>query len=246
MAVFRHTHVTNAVYGATMDQMNRFAVYYAPRPGEFATVTAALLGWDNTQGRSVPLSNLTGLPAPLADLTTDPRKYGFHGTIRAPFRPALGCTTDDVADAVRAVSCQFPPAVCTGLQLVNLHGFLALVPMGDTSALNNLAAEVVRATNHLRAPLTPAEIARRRPDSLTPEERDLLDRWGYPFVMGAFQFHLTLTNRLSDSQVAQVAPILSSYLGPSLPEPFVVEDLCLFGEDGKGRFHLLHRFALSG
>jgi hypothetical protein len=32
-----------------------------------------------------------------------------------------------------------------------------------------------------------------------------------------------------------------------LPMPFVIEDLCLFGEEAKsGMFRLLHRYRLSG
>ena len=39
---------------------------------------------------------------------------------------------------------------------------------------------------------------------------------------------------------------LQEHLSPVLPHPFVIEDLCLLGEEMDGRFHLLHRAALSG
>ena len=89
-----------------------------------------------------------------------------------------------------------------------------------------------------------AEIARRRPDWLSTRQRDLLDRWGYPHVMEEFRFHLTLTDRLDEPEPVRAA--LADYFAPVLPRPFVIEDLCLFGEDQSGRFHLLHRYALSG
>ena len=75
-----------------MDQMKRFAIYYAPRGGAFADAAAAWLGWDLTRGRAVAQPDLPGLvdlPG-LADLTAEPRKYGFHGTIKPPFRLAGG------------------------------------------------------------------------------------------------------------------------------------------------------------
>ncbi|MDO9639222.1 MAG: DUF1045 domain-containing protein [Pseudotabrizicola sp.] len=246
MTFSRHTHVTNPAYAATMDQMKRFAVYYAPRPGAFADATAALLGWDNARACPVPQPDLPGLPAPLTSLTSDPRKYGFHGTLRAPFRPAASLGMEDVADAVRTLSRELAPVSCDGLRVENLHGFLALTPSGDLSPLNTFAATIVRATNPLRAPLNAEERARRRPETLTPRQLALLDHWGYPHVLEEFHFHLTLTNRLTDAQAARTAPVLSAHLAPILPKPFTIEDLCLFGEDAAGRFHLLHRFPLSG
>lgn len=226
--------------------MKRFAVYYAPRQGEFASRTAAWLGWDAASGREVAQPVLPGLPRPAADLTRDPRKYGFHGTIRAPFRLGEGVGPDDAVAAVEALAARLAPVTCDGLRMVDLHGFLALIPEGCDEALQALAAAVVEGTNHLRAPLTEAEIARRKPEQLSSRQRELLDRWGYPYVMEEFQFHLTLTDRLPGDQRAPVMAALQDHLSPVLPRPFIVEDLCLFGENTEGRFHLLHRAALSG
>lgn len=229
-----------------MDEMKRYAVYYAPRPGGFADRAAGWLGWDAVSGAAQVQPDLPGLPRALADLTRDPRKYGFHGTIRAPFRPGPGLTGADVALAVAALAARLAPVVCDGLRLENLDGFLALTPLGCEAALLDLAAAVVEGTDPLRATLTPEEVARRRPESLSSRQRALLDRWGYPFVMEEFRFHLTLTDRLPAAEADTVAGLLSAHFAPVLPVPFLIEDLCLFGEDVSGRFHLLHRYALTG
>ena len=105
---------------------------------------------------------------------------------------------------------------------------------------------MVRATDPLRAPLSAAEIARRRPDRLTKRQRRLLNRWGYPFVMQEFRFHMTLTDRLPPDQTAGMLHRLGAHVAPVLPRPLRIDDLCLFGEDAGGRFHLMHRFALAG
>lgn len=228
-----------------MDQMKRLAVYYAPRPGAFADRAAAWLGWDPTLGHASPQPDLPGIPFP-AILTAEARRYGFHGTLRAPFRLAEGVSTDAARDAVSALAARLAPVVSDGLALENLQGFLALTPQGCEAALLDLGAAVVEGTNALRAPLSPAERARRRPESLTPRQRELLDLWGYPFVMEEFRFHLTLTDRLPDGEVAGVRAALAAHFAPVLPRPFVIEDLCLFGEDGEGRFHLMDRYALTG
>ncbi len=229
-----------------MDQMKRFAVYHAPRPGRLAEAAAQWLGWDPARGVALPQPDLPGLPMPAAALTADPRRYGFHGTIRAPFRLAEGVTPEDAAATVAELAARLPAARCDGLALENLDGFLALTPTGDTAGLLARAAAVVEATDPRRAPLTEAEIARRRPETLSPRQRELLARWGYPHVMEAFRFHLTLTDRLPPERAGAVAAVLERHFAPLLPRPFMVEDLCLFGEDAAGRFHLLHRYALTG
>jgi hypothetical protein len=145
---------------------------------------------------------------------------------------------------VADLAARLPPVACEGLELENLQGFLALTPLGCEAALLELGAAVVEGTNPLRAPLTEAEIARRRPISLSPRQRELWTAGAIPYVMEEFRFHLTLTDRLPDPGPTLAA--LSAHFAPVLPRPFVIEDLCLFGEDRAGRFHLLHRYALTG
>lgn len=227
-----------------MTKFTRYAVYYAPEPGAFADRMAAWLGWDLAAGQARAQPDLPGLPRPAAELTRAPGKYGFHGTIRAPFRPL--CDEAALIAALDGCAAGLAPVRCDGLGLRDLHGFLALMPEGCDAALRALGEAVMRATDPLRAPLTEAEIARRRPDTLTPRQRELLDRWGYPFVMEEFHFHLTLTDHLPEDQRGPVMAALSAHLGPVLPRPFVIADLCLVAEDEGGRFHLRHRAALAG
>lgn len=229
-----------------MTPMIRLAVYYAPRPGAFASCAASWLGWDPASGRSPQPPDMPGLPASPAELTAEPRRYGFHGTLRAPFRPAGGLDAAEVAAEVAQIAARLAPVRCDRLRLAVLDGFLALLPEGNENGLQALAAAVTEATDRLRAPLTEAETARRRPERLTPRQAELLTRWGYPYVMEEFRFHLTLTGRLDDDRAHAVAAILGPHLAPVLPQPFVIEDLCLFGEDGDGRFHLVSRHALCG
>jgi hypothetical protein len=226
-----------------MDQMKRYAVYYAPREGAFAFRANEWLGREPGKGRDLPQPVLAGIGDPRG-ITAEPRRYGFHGTLRAPFRLAEGMTEATVRDCVTRLASRLPPVVCDGLHLETLRGFVALTPMGCEAAPLDLGAAVVEGTDALRAPLTEAEIARRRPDHLSRRQRQLLERWGYPFVMEEFRFHLTLTDRLEAPDPVRAA--LEAFFAPVLPRPFVIEDLCLFGEDQSGRFHLLHRYALAG
>lgn len=229
-----------------MSGFTRYAVYYVPRPGAFAARVAGWLGWDPETGRPITFAGPDGLPRPQSELTMSPRKYGFHGTIRAPFRLRDGIGREDLSGALASLAGRLAPVEMRGLELRQLGGFLALLPEGDESALMALGAEVVMALDRLRAPLNSAELAKRRPDRLNPRQRELLDAWGYPYVMEEFRFHLTLSDDLPAAEAADLAARLGPWLAPDLPRPFLIEDLCLFGEDASGRFHLVERHALTG
>lgn len=227
-----------------MDEMKRFAIYYAPAPGDFASAAAAWLGWDAETGRAVPQPG-PALPRPLVEITAAPRTYGFHGTIKPPFRLAERASPGDLAQAVARLAATLKPVEMPGLQILCLEGFLAMVPQGDTAGLQALAAEVVRVLDPYRAPLNAAEIARRCPERLTPRQRSLLEVYGYPHVMEELRFHLTLSGLLGADEVPAVAAAARRHFDGLLPQPFRLADLCLFAEDAAGRFHLLHRYPLS-
>ena len=244
-----------------MVKMNRFAVYYAPEPGAFANAAASWLGWDPVAAAKVGHPVLRGLE--LAALTADPRRYGFHGTLKPPFRLASGLDLAALGAALAELAQDLTAVQSPRLEFVALEGFLALVPGGDTGSLSpdgdtgslspdgdtgslsDLAARVVTRLDRFRAALTEAEIALRRPHLLTLRQRQLLDRYGYPHVMEEFRFHLTLSGQLTPSRLATLLPLAQAHFTPHLPQPFRIADLCLFGEAEDGRFHLLQRHPLG-
>jgi putative phosphonate metabolism protein len=226
--------------------MKRYAVYYTPPPGLFADFTASWLGWDAAHGLAPARPKVDGLPGDLEILTEAARKYGFHGTIKAPFRLHGGCTGGVLQVACEKLAKTLAPVQLDGLSLAGLDRFLALVPTGETASLSALATAVVQGLDVFRAPLTEPEIAKRRPDRLTPRQRDYLSTYGYPYVLEEFQFHLTLTGALSAPDLAKTKAALTPHLMPLLPKPFIINDLCLCGEGDDGMFRVLHRYALTG
>lgn len=222
----------------------RFAIYAAPRPSPLADAAAAWLGWDCQRGhRPVPIHDMPAFPP---EVTAAPRKYGFHATLKAPFRLMPGVTAADLDRAVAELAQGMAPVILPGLALQRLGGFLALVPDCPAPTLMHLAGQVVRQLEPFRAPLNAFEIARRKPERLTERQRGHLIHWGYPYVMEEFRFHMTLTDDLSVDQSAAVAAALQRWLMPLVPRPFAIQDLCLFGEAEDGRFHLIARHALTG
>lgn len=229
-----------------MTEYRRLAVYWAPAPGALADATAAWLGWDPARGEPRAHPAIPGLPAPAEVLTAEPRRYGFHATLKAPFRPAEGRGMPDVARALEDLAARLAPVRLEGLAFSTLSGFVALRPEGEEAALSRLAARLVEDLDPFRAPLTEAEIARRHPDRLDPRRRANLLCWGYPHVMEEFRFHMTLSGRLEPAAAERLIAALTPHLAPLLPRPFPIDRLCLFGERADGMFEIAESWRLTG
>lgn len=220
---------------------SRFAVYYVPPEGALAEFGDAWLGFSLTQGCEVPQFQLDGLK----DITIAPRKYGFHGTLKPPFRLVEGLTVDALKSALADLTAKLAPAVCGSLELTSLGQFLALVPTGNLGSVRSVAAACVRELDHFRTPASEAELARRRKAELSVRQDALLAQWGYPYVMEEFQFHLTLTGQLHEGETRAWAEAVRQHL-PDLPGVFVLDQIALCGERADGHFELIHRYGLTG
>ena len=229
-----------------MEGFRRYALYYAPPPGPLAEFGAAWLGWDAEAGRRVAHPALPGLPAPAAELTAQPHRYGLHATLKPPFRLARDFDVAELTNAAEALSASLPAVLIDGLELARIGDFLALVPVGDATALALLAARLVEALDLFRAPPDLEELERWREETLSPNQQALLARWGYPWVMEEFRFHITLTGPLDPDTAEAVAACLRPQLAPLLTRPWRIRDIALCGEGQDGRFRLLRRHSLSG
>src|SRR5579862_9130407 len=72
----------------------RYAIYFAAgADSALSRFGAALLGYDAHTGDELPFPRQALDVAPdWRDVTADPRKYGFHGTLKAPMALAPGRT----------------------------------------------------------------------------------------------------------------------------------------------------------
>ncbi|MGR3616581.1 MAG: DUF1045 domain-containing protein [Paracoccaceae bacterium] len=227
-----------------MKHYTRFAIYYAPPQGALAQFGAQWLGWDAAAGALVDHPDIPHLPRPLSELTRRPRKYGFHGTLKPPFRLANGTTPDALSDALGTLTARLEPVVADGLVLRRIGSFLALVPNGPATSLAHLAATLVQETDGFRAPPTSDELDKRRAQRLSPVQLQLLEQWGYPYVLDQFCFHMTLTGRLRPDEDMAVQTAVQEALPPLL-DPFLIREVCLFAERTDGYFEILKRYPLG-
>ncbi|MEO1773716.1 MAG: DUF1045 domain-containing protein [Pseudomonadota bacterium] len=226
---------------ATLEGFARYALFWAPRPGEpLARAGAAWLGWDPATGEAA---------AARADdpRIKAPRRYGLHATLKAPFRLAPGAEVAALDKALQTFAAARAPAVGPGLMLDDGLGFMALRPMAASPAIDALAGDCVTVFDHFRAPLTEEDRRRRGADRLSPRERALLEAHGYPYILDRFRFHITLTGRLKAGEAAETALELNDRFGGFLTPAFRIDAIALFGDPGSGAgFRLLRHYALTG
>jgi hypothetical protein len=183
-------------------------------------------------------------------ITSEPRRYGFHATLKAPFHLRVDLCVADLIGRVAEFARKFQPfdagelsvgAIATG----EGRAFVVLRPEGDLKELRTFEGSVVRAFDPLRAPLTEGERRRRKLARLTPRQAYYLDAWGYPYVLDEFRLHFTLTNAIPDAD--RVARALEwEFRLRVASHALRVDALTLFGEsEPGGEFNILRCFPLG-
>jgi putative phosphonate metabolism protein len=219
----------------------RYAIYYAPAQGSFLDQFGAeMLGYDAWIGAALPFAS--GVVEQMPDwreLTQDPRKYGFHATLKAPM--SLNGRRESELHAACADFARQPRLIPRITPVVNpISGFIAVIPEGRSAELEQFAADCVRAFDPFRAPLTAEDRARRNPSRLTPRQVEYLDRWGYPYVMEEFRFHMTLTGRLDETRREAVLAMLRERFARLKLTELAIDRVALFKQaDAKARFEII-------
>jgi putative phosphonate metabolism protein len=226
----------------------RYALYFVPAPGsDLDRFGAALLGYDAFGGQDVPFPDDVAQAVPdWRDLTQDPRKYGFHATLKAPFALASGKSEADLIAACEAFAATARPIPMIAPVVNPISGFIAVVPAEHSAELNRLATDCVRDFDPFRAPLRAEDRARRNPSALTAAQVDHLDRWGYPYVMDDFRFHMTLTGRVPAERREQIVSMLRGRFAALDLRTLAIDRIAVFRQDdADSRFRVLAQFALQ-
>jgi putative phosphonate metabolism protein len=222
----------------------RIAVYFAPPPTDpLFAAGASWLGRDPETDARLPQPDLPGI----AEVTAEPRGYGFHATLKPPMRLAEGRQWSDLLQAATDLAAGIAPFALPPLAVMDLRGFLALRETAPCPPLQALADACVGGLDPYRAPPTEAELARRRRASLTAEQDAKLERWGYPYVFGTWFFHMTLTRRLNENEKSVFLAAAQSHFAQAVAVERQVTDLCLFTQRASGEpFVIAERLRLRG
>jgi putative phosphonate metabolism protein len=232
----------------TTDATARYAIYFVPaaKSGLYA-FGSAMLGYDAYSGDDVPMAREPGLdPQSWRELTDEPRRYGFHATLKAPFRLAAECDEAQLTRAVVDFARRGHPPVRIAPEIRLLGAFTAIVPREPSAPLAALANRCTTEFDAFRAPMPAEERARRAP-GLNERQLRNLDRWGYPYVFEDFRFHMTLTGRLAPAHQDMMLTVLRRHFARVCGDaPIAIDRLGLFKQAHAGaRFRVLHHAEIS-
>ena len=233
---------------------SRYALYLTPpQDSDLWLFGCDVIGRDAWTGRSVDGFAPEGHELEAwRRLTSEPRRYGFHATLKAPFRLRADLDVFDLMDAVAGFARKPRPFDAGSLHVGPMAAgegrtFVALKAEGVSTELHSLEESAVRSLDVLREPLTDAERRRRNAGRLAPRQRYYLDARGYPYVIDEFRPHFTLTNPIEVEHAGGVTKALEWEFRLRVASPVLrVDSIALFGErELDGAFEVLRAFPFS-
>jgi hypothetical protein len=228
----------------------RYAIYFVPQAQSgLYRYGSSILGYDCYTGKAVDFPDESESGAVnWNELSTEPRRYGFHATLKAPFHLLPSRGEDQLVKAVQNFA-RLGHAVHTFEPTVRLlNGFFAVMPRKAVPPIDAMAASCTTIFDAYRAPITPQQRARLVALKLSESQMRNLDRWGYPYVLAEFQFHMTLTGKVPAGRRKAILAVLQKGLRRiGMAGPIAVDRLALLKQDSPGAsFRVVSEAVLSG
>jgi len=223
----------------------RYALYYAPdTAGPLWQRASRWLGRDAATGEDVAQFVPDGFEQHgFAALTAGPRHYGFHATLKAPFRLAENRSEDQLLTTVEEFArdrMAFTAAIAPQI----LGNFIAFRLVSPSTEMQALHQGCVCAFDDFCAPPSTLDLEQRRKATLSAEQDERLVKWGYPYIFDDFRFHMTLSGRVDAEPLRhKLLEAATAYFAEdSGAHSFA--SLCVFHQpDAASPFTIIGRFA---
>ncbi len=230
---------------AMTGRFHRYAIYFSPRVDEpLAEFGRRWFGFDTETRAPVPQERRWPVPT---GLLRTPARYGFHATLKAPFRLRRGRDERELFEAVQGLAGEWAPQRLGLLTPRELGSFLTLQQSLPNPKVDELAFACVRDLDPFRQPLTEEEQDRIFGKGITRQQKANVFTWGYPYVGDDYVFHMTLTSILAPHEIAPWKTKVLEWGMEYLSEPVMLRDLCVFAQaSAEEPFQLIERFELRG
>jgi Protein of unknown function (DUF1045) len=208
----------------------RYAVYFTPRANtQWALAGSRWLGRCIFSGKVFEAPVVEGVTAnEFKDAIQEPRRYGWHATLKAPFRLATNqqfASEAALVDAMKDLVSSMQSFTLPPLRVGMMRNFVALRADGDQKRINAVARTCVTNLHYLVQGLDEQALVRRRKANLSPEQDRMLVQWGYPWVLEEFQFHLSLSGPVDGLNLETRAALLNA-----AQQHFAIEEDCRFDQ----------------
>ena len=237
-----------------MKKYSRYAIYYAPPKGssleEFGRYW---FGWDPVNAKLINnkhrinylsrfgIKNLINIDKNVLIA----KKYGFHGTLIPPFKLNKNYSTNTLFKKTEEIAKKFKRFKFYKFKLKKINDFYAFVQNKKNNNINKLSNRLVRELYKFRSPLTKKEIDKRNPSKLSKLQLNILYKWGYPYLMSEFNFHMTLASEVTGNKLYFELKKIEKNKEIILNEINNFDKIYIFGENQKGMFENLENFSLS-
>lgn len=218
----------------------RYAIYFSPAKDH--PLTEAASRW---LGRDAFSGTLHDDHSAFADVTAEPRRYGFHATLKAPFELSQKYSEADLLSAfddfaANQSAFDIPRVVVD-----------ALGPFRACSRPHLPTAAGLRRRDRRSFRQVPCSAFRKRyrtPSATEPDGKPAAKSFfvGLSYVMDDFRFHMTLTGRVNDSEATGLRDILTSEFSEFTDRPLSVSGIALFAEETRGAPFAVHRWLPLG
>lgn len=231
---------------------DRYAIYFTFSPQDSLYRKAThWLGHCvyNSETTNKNISDSTQIPdhlLPLRQSVTQAAKYGFHATLKPPFRLNISTSLKQMKSRLNSFSSTTSAFYCSPLEVRVIGNFIALVPLYVCQKLDYLARKCVQVFEPYRAALNEVDMRKRFQAGLSSNQIKLLSLWGYPYVLDEFRFHMTLTDNLSNEALPFARQMLGQYFSSELESPLYINQICLFHQqNSESPFYLIECYPLK-
>ena len=237
-----------------MKKYSRYAIYYAPpKESSLEEFGRYWFGWDPLNAKLINnkhrinylnrfgIKNLINIDKNVLI----PKKYGFHGTLIPPFKLNKNYSTNTLFKKTEDIAKKFKKFKFYKFKLKKINNFYAFVQNKKNNNINKLSNRLVRELFKFRSPLTKKEIDRRNPSKLSKLQLNILYKWGYPYIMSEFNFHMTLASEVTGNKLYFELKKIEKNKEIILNEINNFDKIYIFGENQKGMFENLENFSLS-
>jgi len=237
-----------------MKKYSRYAIYYAPpKESSLEEFGRYWFGWDPLNAklinnkRRINYLNRFGIKN-LINIDKNvliAKKYGFHGTLIPPFKLNKNYSTNTLFKKTEEIAKKLKKFKFYKFKLKKINNFYAFVQNKKNNNINKLSNRLVRELFKFRSPLTKKEINRRNPSKLSKLQLNILYKWGYPYLMSEFNFHMTLASEVTGNKLYLELKKIERNKEIILNEINNFDKIYIFGENQKGMFENLENFSLS-